>query len=44
MGTRSGFAVFLDPTVNKHLKRILNAWGEFLSSPASASVSVCYSI
>jgi phosphatidylserine decarboxylase len=35
MGTRSGFAVFQDPEVNKHLKRILDAWGEYLQSPAS---------
>jgi phosphatidylserine decarboxylase len=38
MGTRSGFAVFLDPTVNAMLKKVLNAWGEYLSSPESAAV------
>ncbi|MCJ1396329.1 hypothetical protein MMC18_009218 [Xylographa bjoerkii] len=38
MGTSSGFAAFLDPTVNAMLKKVLNAWGEFLCSPASATV------
>jgi phosphatidylserine decarboxylase len=38
MGTPSGFALFLDPEVNVMLKRILNVWGEFLMSPASAYV------
>lgn len=38
MGTRSGFAVFLDPAVNKMFKKVLNVWGEFLMSPASAAV------
>jgi len=38
MGTASGFAFFLDPEVNKHLKIILNTWGKFLSSPESAYV------
>lgn len=38
MGTEAGFAAFLDPAVNARLKAILNAWGEFLVSPASASV------
>ncbi|KAK7188676.1 phosphatidylserine decarboxylase family protein [Paraphaeosphaeria sporulosa] len=38
MGTPSGFAFFLDPDVNKMLKKLLNAWAEFLSSPASAYV------
>jgi phosphatidylserine decarboxylase len=28
----------LDPEVNKMLKKILNAWAEFLASPASAYV------
>lgn len=36
MGTPSGFAFFLDPDVNAMLKKVLNAWGEFLTSPASA--------
>lgn len=38
MGTRSGFAVFLDPKVNAMIKKMLNAWGEYLMSPASAEV------
>lgn len=38
MGTASGFAAFLDPEVNAHLKKILNTWGEFLKSPKSAEV------
>ncbi|MES2760040.1 MAG: phosphatidylserine decarboxylase family protein [Pseudomonadota bacterium] len=35
MATPSGRAVFLNPTINHHLKRILNRWGEFLASAAS---------
>lgn len=35
MATSSGYTFFLDATVNRHLKNILNAWGEFLASPAS---------
>jgi phosphatidylserine decarboxylase len=38
MGTASGHAAFLDPEVNKHLKKILNEWGKFLQSPESAAV------
>jgi len=38
MGTPSGFAFFLDLEVNKVLKKILNAWAEFLGSPDSAYV------
>ncbi|EXJ77928.1 phosphatidylserine decarboxylase [Capronia epimyces CBS 606.96] len=38
MGTSSGFAAFLDPEVNAMLKKVLNAWGDFLRSPESASV------
>jgi phosphatidylserine decarboxylase len=38
MGTPSGFAFFLDPEVNQMLKKVLNAWGEYLASPASAYV------
>jgi phosphatidylserine decarboxylase len=38
MGTPGGFAAFLDERVNAHLKAILNAWGDYLKSPASASV------
>ncbi|EKG11070.1 Phosphatidylserine decarboxylase-related protein [Macrophomina phaseolina MS6] len=36
MGTPSGFAFFLDPDVNAMLKKVLNAWGEFLQSEDSA--------
>ena len=38
MATLSGFSVFLDPQVNSILKKILNQWGSFLSSPDSAYV------
>ncbi|CAI7596498.1 unnamed protein product [Penicillium glandicola] len=38
MGTPSGYAAFLDPEINAMLKKILNAWGEYLRSPASAGV------
>ncbi|KAF2773414.1 hypothetical protein EJ03DRAFT_265080 [Teratosphaeria nubilosa] len=38
MGTASGYAAFLDPEVNAHLKKILNEWGKFLTSPKSAEV------
>ncbi|KAG9379131.1 Phosphatidylserine decarboxylase [Pyrenophora tritici-repentis] len=38
MGTPSGFAFFLDPDVNKMVKKVLNAWAEFLVSPDSAYV------
>lgn len=38
MGTPSGFALFLDPQVNAMIKKVLNAWGEFLQSPPSAAV------
>jgi phosphatidylserine decarboxylase len=38
MGTPSGYAAFLDPEINQMIKKILNVWGEFLSSPASADV------
>jgi phosphatidylserine decarboxylase len=36
MGTSMGYAVFLDPRVNKMLKKILNEWASFLQSPESA--------
>lgn len=36
MGTPSGFAFFLDTEVNAVFKKLINAWGEFLSSPESA--------
>lgn len=38
MATTAGYSFFLDPTVNQHLKAILNTWGEFLQSPPSAKV------
>ncbi|CAG7920277.1 unnamed protein product [Penicillium olsonii] len=38
MGTPSGYAAFLDPEINKQIKKILNVWGDFLRSPASADV------
>jgi hypothetical protein len=36
MGTPAGFAAFRDPRVNAMLKKILNAWCEFLSSRGGA--------
>ncbi|KAL7896894.1 Phophatidylserine decarboxylase domain-containing protein [Trichoderma sp. SZMC 28014] len=36
MGTPSGYAAFLDPDVNKALKKVLNEWGKFLETPESA--------
>lgn len=38
MGTSGGFAAFLNEKVNAQLKKILNYWGAFLSSPASRYV------
>lgn len=38
MGTTAGFAAFMRPDVNKHIKKILNAWAVFLKSPASCTV------
>ncbi|KAG2419759.1 hypothetical protein HFD88_004555 [Aspergillus terreus] len=38
MGTPSGYAAFLDADVNAMIKKVLNAWGEYLQSPESASV------
>jgi phosphatidylserine decarboxylase len=38
MGTPAGFAAFRDPRVNAVLKKILNAWCEFLSSADSLYV------
>src|SRR5487761_1690499 len=38
MGTPAGFAAFRDPRVNAMLKKILNAWCEFLSSGDSLYV------
>jgi len=37
MGTTSGYACFIDPEVNAMLKKVLNAWGAFLKSLASAA-------
>ncbi|KFG81958.1 hypothetical protein MANI_026375 [Metarhizium anisopliae] len=38
MGTPSGHAAFLDPDVNKALKKVLNEWGKYLQTPKSAEV------
>lgn len=38
MGTPAGFAAFRDPRINATLKKILNAWCEFLSSGDSRYV------
>ncbi|WP_263987949.1 phosphatidylserine decarboxylase family protein [Mycobacterium conspicuum] len=38
MGTRAGFAAYRDPRINAMLKKILNAWCEFLDSPDSLYV------
>jgi phosphatidylserine decarboxylase len=38
MGTEAGFAAFLNEKVNAQFKRILDAWGQFLSSPDSLYV------
>lgn len=40
MATPAGFAVFQDPEVNRELKKILDAWGQFLSSPKSREVAL----
>lgn len=34
----SGHAAFLDPDVNKMLKKVLNEWGRYLKTPDSAKV------
>jgi phosphatidylserine decarboxylase len=39
MGTPAGFAAFRDPRVNAMIKKILNAWCEFLSSGDSLYVT-----
>ncbi|KAE8419184.1 Phophatidylserine decarboxylase-domain-containing protein [Aspergillus pseudocaelatus] len=36
--TISGYAVFIDPEVNAMLKKVLDVWGQFLSSSESVSV------
>lgn len=38
MGTPAGFAAFRYPPINAMFRKILNAWCEFLSSPASLYV------
>ncbi|KAG6003956.1 hypothetical protein E4U21_001583 [Claviceps maximensis] len=38
MATPSGHAAFLDPDVNKALKKVLNEWGKYLQTPESAAV------
>ena len=38
MGTAAGFAAYRDPRINGMFRKILQAWGEFLSSPASRYV------
>ena len=38
MGTRAGFAAFLNDQVNSQLKKLLNQWGVFLKSAESADV------
>jgi phosphatidylserine decarboxylase len=38
MGTAAGMAAFLNERVNAQLKKVLNAWGRFLSSSESAYV------
>ncbi|KAI1297731.1 hypothetical protein EDD11_007002 [Mortierella claussenii] len=38
MGTASGYAAFLDPEVNRMLKKLLNTWGQYLTTPESANV------
>ena len=38
MGTRSGYQFFTDRRVNVHWKAVLQTWGAYLDSPASAVV------
>jgi len=38
MATPSGHAAFLDPDVNRAMKKMLNGWGKYLLTPESASV------
>lgn len=38
MATPSGFTAFQDPKVNGMIKKVLDAWGEFLKSEKSAEV------
>lgn len=37
MGTEAGFAAFLNKKVNRMFKKVLNAWGTYLTSAESAS-------
>ncbi len=38
MGTPAGHAAFLDPDVNRMLKKVLNEWGKFLKVSQSVTV------
>ena len=38
MGTSSAGSVFQIPVVSQILKKVVDAWGEFLKSPQSATV------
>lgn len=38
MGTPSGHAAFLDPDVNRMLKKVLNEWGKFLKVSAPGTM------
>lgn len=38
MGTTAGFSAYRDPRINAMLGKILDAWGEYLSSPESLYV------
>ncbi|XP_065919748.1 uncharacterized protein [Dysidea avara] len=38
METIGGYAAFLNPNVNSHIKDILNTWGRYLQSPASCYI------
>ena len=38
MATAAGYSAFLDPTLNRYLKGVLDAWGGYLQSPPSAAV------
>lgn len=38
MGTSAGFAAYRDPRVNEMIRKVLDVWGRFLSSPESLYV------
>ncbi|KAG5979111.1 hypothetical protein E4U54_006975, partial [Claviceps lovelessii] len=38
VGVPIGHAAFLDPDVNRALKKVLNEWGKYLQTPESAAV------